>query len=214
MGVCACVCVWSPSKAGCSALLCWPGHVATLKLLSERPVKLLRSSTTLAVGSGNPSASCSRHTHTHTLLFVSHVHAHSRPSSPSLFLSVIVCFLCSVSPALSAPRCDCGSRIIYVVKHHCGPSVSAGTGPAAHVSSCIPARIAANALWQAPPRHVLQRRRLEAGNQDISQIHLKIFVYSSKVSAFQTQRYTGFSRPLPNDSSFSPYTCDLFLFLL
>lgn len=60
--VCVCLCVQSPSKACCSALLCWPGHVATLKLLSESPVKLLRSSTTLAVGSGNPFASCSLHT--------------------------------------------------------------------------------------------------------------------------------------------------------
>lgn len=54
-----CVC---HSIACCSALLCWSGHVATLKLLSESPVKLLRSSTTPTVSSGNPFASCSLHT--------------------------------------------------------------------------------------------------------------------------------------------------------
>lgn len=173
--VCACLCVSAQVKP--AALLCWPGHVATLKLLSERPVKLLRSSTTLAVGSGNPSASCSLHTHTHTpSLLHSHLPgSHVPPLMPPLarfscdcshlrppFLPVIVCprvcFLFCLPPnlpfALFVPHSDRRICIIYVVKHHCGPSVSAGTRPAAHVSSCIPAQIAGNALWQQTQSHV------------------------------------------------------------
>lgn len=184
--MCTNVCVHSPSKACCSALLCWPGHVATLKLLSERPVKLLRSSTTLAVGSGNPSASCSLRTHTHTHpsllhfpLSVSHVPPLMLTLAPffcvrrrrcplllSVFVCRLLCFSCSLSPSLSfalsvsltlsVPRSDRGICIIYVVKHHCGPSVSSGTGPAAHVFSCIPAQIAGNALWQPTWSHMWQ----------------------------------------------------------
>lgn len=115
--MCTNVCAHSPSKACCSALLCWPGHVATLKLLSERPVKLLRSSTTLAVGSGNPSASCSLHTHTHPSLLhfplsVSHVPPLMLTLAPffcvrrrrrPLFLSVFVCRLLSVFRAPFLP---------------------------------------------------------------------------------------------------------------
>lgn len=173
-----CVCVQSPSKACCSALLCWPGHVATLKLLSESPVKLLRSSTTLAVGSGNPFASCSLHAPPPCFtspLPVSHVlplmlalvpflcvRSHSPLLSvcPGLFvgrLSVRVLFLpLLVFRSLSVPRSDRAICIIYVVKHHCGPSVSSGTGPAAHVFSCIPAQIAGSALWQQTRSRVWQ----------------------------------------------------------
>lgn len=111
--MCTNVCAHSPSKACCSALLCWPGHVATLKLLSERPVKLLRSSTTLAVGSGNPSASCSLRTHTHTPL----------PASlPSLCLScspshAYTCsvFLCSPPSLSSLSVCICLSPTLFFV---------------------------------------------------------------------------------------------------
>lgn len=111
--MCTNVCAHSPSKACCSALLCWRGHVATLKLLSERPVKLLRSSTTLAVGSGNPSASCSLRTHTHTPL----------PASlPSLCLScspshAYTCsvFLCSPPSLSSLSVCICLSPTLFFV---------------------------------------------------------------------------------------------------
>lgn len=120
MNVCACVCVQSPSKACCSALLCWPGHVATLKLLSESPVKLLRSSTTLAVGSGNPFASCSLHTPSllHFPFPISHVLPLMRTLTLRLSvfapisLSVCICvsvFSCSLSPTRRFPLSVCFS---------------------------------------------------------------------------------------------------------
>ncbi len=180
--MCVCMCVQIPSKACCSALLCWPGHVATLKLLSESPVKLLRSSTTLAVGSGNPFASCSLHTPlpaslpslclscppllcVHLLRFsmfapislLSFCLYLFVARSWSLCLFLAFSFSLSLFPiSLSVPRSDRGICIIYVVKHHCGPSVSFGAGPGAHVFSCIPAQIAGNALWQPIWNHVWQ----------------------------------------------------------
>ena len=157
MCVCVCVC---PTYACCSALLCWPGHVATLKLLSESPVKLLRSSSTLAVGSGNPFASCSPPPpHPSPLHF---------PRPLSCFFSVrlrlsgfclhlfVNSFPSPVLAPLSVPGSDRHICIIYVVKHHRGPSVSAGSGPAAHVLSCIPARITGNAVWQQTQSHMWQ----------------------------------------------------------
>lgn len=162
MCVRVCVC---PTNACCSALLCWPGHVATLKLLSESPVKLLRSSSTLAVGSGNPFASCSLHPPPSSLP-CSLLHF---PHPLSCFLSLrlrLSCFCLHLfvnsfpSPVLS-PLCVLGSDrricIIYVVKHHRGPSVPAGSGPAAHVLWCIPARITGNAVWQQPQSHMWPR---------------------------------------------------------